>query len=52
MPHRPAVLIASRALAPVSPFVEGAYRVLRPWEGPPIERPDPAPDQVPEVRAL
>lgn len=40
MPHRPALLIASRALAPVAPFLESAYRVFRLWEGPPIEATD------------
>jgi lactate dehydrogenase-like 2-hydroxyacid dehydrogenase len=36
----PALLIASRALAPVAPFLEPAYRVLRLWEGPPVEATD------------
>jgi lactate dehydrogenase-like 2-hydroxyacid dehydrogenase len=40
MPHRPALLIASRALAPVAPFLEPAYRVFRLWEGPPVEATD------------
>jgi lactate dehydrogenase-like 2-hydroxyacid dehydrogenase len=34
MPHRPALLIASRALAPVAPFLEPTYRVVRLWEAP------------------
>ena len=36
----PALLIASRALAPVAPFLEPAYRVFRLWEGPPVEATD------------
>ncbi|WP_029417780.1 2-hydroxyacid dehydrogenase [Brevundimonas bacteroides] len=36
----PALLIASRALAPVAPFLEAAYRVFRLWEGPPVEATD------------
>jgi lactate dehydrogenase-like 2-hydroxyacid dehydrogenase len=40
MPHRPALLIASRALAPVAPFLDHAYRVFRLWEGPPVEATD------------
>lgn len=36
----PALLIASRTLAPVAPFLEPAYRVFRLWEGPPVEATD------------
>ncbi len=36
----PALLIASRALAPVAPFLEPAYRVFRLWDGPPMEATD------------
>jgi lactate dehydrogenase-like 2-hydroxyacid dehydrogenase len=34
---RPVLLIASRALGPVAPFLESAYRVFRLWEGPLVE---------------
>ena len=33
----PALLIGSRAVAPIAPFLEPAYRVFRLWEGPPVE---------------
>lgn len=33
MPPLPSLLIASRALAPVAPFLESSYRVLRQWDG-------------------
>ncbi len=37
MPNRPALLIMQRHLAPLTPFLEGAYNVYRFWEGPPLE---------------
>ena len=37
MTQRPAVLIMQRHLAPLSPFLEGAYDVHRFWEHPPLE---------------
>lgn len=37
MSTRPAVLIVQPHLAPVTPFLEGAYDVFRLWEGPPAE---------------
>lgn len=36
----PALLIASRALAPIAPFLEPSNRVFRLWEGPPVEATD------------
>jgi lactate dehydrogenase-like 2-hydroxyacid dehydrogenase len=33
----PALLIASRALAPVAPFLDSSYRVFRQWEGLPAD---------------
>ena len=37
MQTRPAVLIVQPHLAPVAPFLEGAWEVHRLWEGPPVE---------------
>lgn len=37
MTDRPALLIMQRHLAPLTPFLEGAYTVYRFWEGPPVE---------------
>ena len=37
MTQRPALLIMQRHLAPLTPFLEGAYDVYRFWEGPPLE---------------
>ncbi len=37
MSDRPHILIASPALAPVTPFLEGGYTVHRLWEHPPLE---------------
>jgi lactate dehydrogenase-like 2-hydroxyacid dehydrogenase len=36
----PAVLLMPRHLAPLSPFLESAYRVFRLWESPPVEATD------------
>jgi phosphoglycerate dehydrogenase-like enzyme len=33
----PALLIASRALAPIAPFLDSSYRVFRQWEGLPAD---------------
>lgn len=40
MPHRPAVLIMQKHLAPLTAFLESAYTVYRFWEGPPVEAQD------------
>jgi lactate dehydrogenase-like 2-hydroxyacid dehydrogenase len=40
MNARPALLILSPALAPVAPFLEPAYRVIRFWDAPPDEARD------------
>ena len=37
MPHRPALLIMQRHLAPLTAFLESEYTVYRFWEGPPAE---------------
>ena len=37
MPHRPALLIMQRHLAPLTAFLESDYTVYRFWEGPPAE---------------